>query len=230
MEMCLFNSNNIEYSLSSDENFQIFAPKLALIIIRRTFLKIMSIPKQVKSYAGEEWCLVKTSHPFRVFKYYFSNFGRMKSFNPHTNDENLIKGSIGRKGFVKLNLKLKDNKREGFYLHQLIAKTFIKNDIPEKIFVIHKDNVKSNNHHNNLQWMSREEMNVWMRNLPSVKNKKRTFGANVKLNPSSVAILKKHINQKRTKLRILAKQFDISYTQLKRIERGENWGHVQAAK
>lgn len=189
----------------------------------------MHNPQLIKSYAGEIWQIVEPSKPFRFYTYHFSNFGRIKSVNPDTEDENLLKGSVGRKGFVKLNLKLKENIREGYYLHQLVAKRFVEKDGEDRTFIIHKDNIKSNNHYENLQWVSRDELSEWMKTLPSVLNKKKTLGSHVKLNPARVALLKKRMMQNKTKHRILAKQFDISYTQLKRIERGENWGHVQAA-
>jgi len=188
----------------------------------------MDTPIIIKSLVGEVWHEVVTKHPFRHYTYEFSNFGRIKSINPDTEEENLLKGSIGKKGFVKLNLKLKDGLREGFYVHQLVANQFVDNP-QDKGFVIHKDNLKSNNHYENLQWVSRDELSEWMKSLPSVINKKKSLGSHVKLNVAKVALLKKRINQNRTKQRILAKQFDISYTQLKRIERGENWGHVEAA-
>ncbi len=188
----------------------------------------METQKIVNSLVGEVWQEVATKHEVRKFKYEFSNYGRIKSINPINKEENLLKGSIGKKGFVKLNLKLKDGVREGFYVHQLVAKQFV-NKSDDKEFIIHKDNLKSNNHYQNLKWVSREELSEWMKSLPSVINKKRSLGSHVKLNTSKVALLKKRINQNRTKQRILAKQFNISYTQLKRIERGENWGHVEAA-
>jgi hypothetical protein len=190
----------------------------------------MDTPNKIKPYAGEVWKIVETTQPFRLYTYHYSNYGRMKSINPKNGVENLIKGSVGRKGFVKLNLKLKDNTREGYYLHHLVAKAFVTKEHLDKTFIIHKDNIKSNNHHDNLRWVNREELGAWMKTLPSVQNKKITLGSHVKLNPTKVALLKKRMNQNKTKYRILAKQFDITYTQLKRIERGENWGNVQAAK
>lgn len=188
----------------------------------------MNSPIIIRSLVGEEWQEVVTKHPFRYYTYQYSNFGRIKSINPDTEDENLLKGSVGKKGFVKLNLKLKDGIREGFYLHQLVANQFVERQ-DGKDFIIHNDNIKSNNHFQNLTWVSRDELSEWMKSLPSVINKKQSLGSHVKLNTSKVALLKKRIIQNKTKLRILAKQFDISYTQLKRIERGENWGHVKAA-
>jgi len=188
----------------------------------------MNSPNQIKSLVGEVWQEVTTKHPFRHYSYHFSNFGRIMSLNPDTGDQNLLKGSLGKKGFVKLNLKLKGGNREGFYLHRLVANQFVTQD-EGKDFIIHNDNIKSNNHYQNLTWVSRDELNEWMKSLPSVINKKIVLGSHVKLNTSKVALLKKRIIQNKTKQRILAKQFDISYTQLKRIERGENWGHVKAA-
>jgi predicted DNA binding protein len=57
-------------------------------------------------------------------------------------------------------------------------------------------------------------------------NKKRD-GA--KLTESKVRLLKKKIfdPNRKTRLKMLAKQFGISEMQLYRIKSGENWGHVK---
>ncbi len=188
----------------------------------------MEKTQKVKSFVDEQWIDVVTSLPTRHFVYQVSNYGRIKSINPDTETENVIKGSRGKKGFIKLNLKLKGGKREGYYIHHLVAKEFV-DKRPDQSFIIHKDNVKANNHFSNLEWKNREELNAWMHEIGIFKDRKPTLGSHVKLNEAKVALLKKRILQGKTKRRILAKQFDISYTQLKRIETGENWGHVEPA-
>ena len=45
-----------------------------------------------------------------------------------------------------------------------------------------------------------------------------------------VALLKKRLLEKKTKRKILARNFGISEMQVKRIERGENWGYVKPAE
>ncbi len=186
----------------------------------------MQSAKKVKSHINEEWVDVITSVPTRHYIYQVSNYGRIKSINPTTGNETIIAGSKGRKGFIKLNLKLKEGKREGFYIHQIVANHFLEKEEDQK-FIIHKDNNKGNNHYSNLEWKTREGLNAWMHEIGIFKDRVPTLGSHVKLNEAKVSLLKKRILQGKTKRRILAKQFNISYTQLKRIESGENWGHVK---
>lgn len=186
----------------------------------------MQSANTVKSHMNEVWIDVITSVPTRHFVYKVSNYGRIKSINPTTEKETIISGSKGRKGFIKLNLKLKEGKREGFYIHQIVANNFVDKE-EDQSFIIHKDNNKGNNHFANLEWKTRAQLNAWMHEIGIFRNRVPTLGSHVKLNEAKVALLKKRILQGKTKRRILAKQFDISYTQLKRIESGENWGQVK---
>ena len=48
-----------------------------------------------------------------------------------------------------------------------------------------------------------------------------------KLTASKVKLLKDCLRKGKTKKKILAKQFGISMTQVKRIERGENWKEIK---
>lgn len=184
---------------------------------------------KIRSFIDEEWISVKTSLPTRHFIYEVSNYGRIKSINPSTGVENIILGSKGRKGFIKLNLKLKEGKREGYYIHHLVAKHWIKRESEKHKFIIHLDNVKANNHYTNLKWVTREGLNAWMHEAGVFENREMKLGSHVKLNEVKVALLKKRILEGKTKRRILANQLNISYTQLKRIESGVNWGHVEPA-
>jgi predicted DNA binding protein len=83
--------------------------------------------------------------------------------------------------------------------------------------------------------VTREESIQFKKESPAVKeamrklvelNKKRD-GA--KLTESKVRLLKKKIfdPNRKTRLKMLAKQFGISEMQLYRIKSGENWGHVK---
>jgi len=54
------------------------------------------------------------------------------------------------------------------------------------------------------------------------------LGSNAKLNEGRVKIIKRKIfdPNRKTRMKIIAKEFGISTMQLYRIKSGENWGHV----
>lgn len=181
---------------------------------------------KIKSHYNEAWQEVETKEPTKKCDYFISNYGRIKSVNKTSGDENLLKGSTVR-GFNMLNIRLQDNSSLGTYVHKFVAESFIKKKKEEQDFVVHKDGDKKNNFWKNLKWVTREELTAIQveKGLYSPKNRKRA--SHVKMTESKVRLLKKRIKAGKTKKKILAKQFEISTMQLNRIERGENWGHVE---
>lgn len=66
-----------------------------------------------------------------------------------------MKLSQNQNGYLYVQFSV-NNKKKNFYIHQLVAKTFIEN--PEnKPFVNHKDFNKTNNHISNLEWCTYSE-------------------------------------------------------------------------
>ena len=97
--------------------------------------------------------------------------------------------------------------------------------------VIHKDYNKANNHIDNLQYTNRKELTEHNKNNPAVIRAKKEALLKpkyAKLTPEKVRLLKKKIfdPNRRTRLRLIAKQFGISEMQLYRIKSGKNWGHI----
>ena len=119
--------------------------------------------------------------------YQVSNLGRTKRL--YKNDkEKILKPFFNRYGYLYINL-YKEGKRETCRVHRLVAKAFIPN--PEnKPEVNHKDEDKTNNKVENLEWMTRRENNNYgTRNERSRKSqtndKKRSqpiYGINIKTN------------------------------------------------
>ena len=69
----------------------------------------------------------------------------------------ILKGCIGENGYKYYRLS-KDNKKKMFYAHRLVAEAFIEN--PNHYTEInHKDEVKDNNHVDNLEWCDRSYNN-----------------------------------------------------------------------
>ncbi len=185
--------------------------------------------KKVKAHWRESWALIETKAPTNTCNYYISNFGRVKRIIKATEEEELLKLVPFKQnpGFFILNLKLKDGVRQGFYVHKLVATYFVENDDDSKTFVLHKDMDRANNHWKNIYWADRKGLIEWQTKKGVFKPENRKKPKHVKLTVSKVKLIKRRLKSGRTKRKIIAKQFNVSVTQLKRIERGENWGHVQ---
>ncbi len=133
----------------------------------------------------------------------------------------------------------KFNKRRAIYFsslqHRLVAEQFCKKPSEKHNIVIHLNYNKTDNRAENLKWVTMEESIAHAQKSPFVieeKKQRKEKGLekprHSKLNPSTVAIIKKRINEGKM-LSHLAKQFDITHTQLLRIKRGINWAHVKPA-
>lgn len=82
--------------------------------------------------------------------YEVSNFGNMKSLQRRYASERILRKTKDRKGYEQVNLR-KDGKRQCCKVHRLVAEAFIPN--PDKLSQVnHKDENKSNNRVENLEW------------------------------------------------------------------------------
>lgn len=84
--------------------------------------------------------------------YKISNYGNIKSFQAggNHNEEKILKGKKHPKGYVLVDLH-KDGQLKTFLVHRLVAVAFIEN--PNNYpYINHKDEVKDNNHSDNLEW------------------------------------------------------------------------------
>lgn len=162
-------------------------------------------------------------HPPR---YEVSNFGRLRSFQNNEKGE-IIKGSVIQ-GYKSLNIRLPKGKSFNRYVHKLVAEKFVSKNSPDHKFVIHLDFDKQSNHFENLKWVTKDEMVAHNKLNPAVINKpipRRT--KNYKLTETKVRMIKKMLQHDSTRLKMIAKQFGITHTQLNRIRSGENWGYVK---
>jgi hypothetical protein len=159
-------------------------------------------------------------------RYEVSNFGRLRSFQNKEKGE-IIKGSVIQ-GYKSLNIRLPKGKSFNRYVHKLIAENFVEKPSIDHKFVIHLDFDKQSNHYKNLKWATKDEMVAHNKLNPAVINKpipKRT--KNYKLTETKVIMIKKMLQHDNTRLKMIAKQFGITHTQLNRIRSGENWGYVK---
>lgn len=87
--------------------------------------------------------------------YKVSDLGNVVRVHKGSKEDTLRKLHIARNGYVYIDL-YKRNKRKKFYVHQLVAKTFLNNEL-NKEQVNHIDGNKLNNKLSNLEWATRSE-------------------------------------------------------------------------
>ena len=159
--------------------------------------------------------------------YEVSNFGRIKSFQTDPKNGTIIKGSVIQ-GYRSLNIRVNGGKSINRYLHKLVAEFFVEKLSEDTKYVIHRDFDKQNNHYANLKWATLSEMTVHNYDNPGVINRRiPTRTKNYKLTEAKVKVIKKLLkSDKPNRLKMIAKQFGITHTQLNRIRNGENWKNV----
>lgn len=106
----------------------------------------------------EKWKCIKGYELYPIYQ--VSNYGRVKRLN--SNEHKILK-PFYKQGYLYIGL-CKDGKQKQFRLHRLVAEAFIPNpnNLPE---VNHKDEDKTNNRADNLEWCtSKENTNYGSRN------------------------------------------------------------------
>jgi len=179
----------------------------------------------IVNYWNEKWERIDFPEFDNKIHYEISNFGRIKSFQ-NTQEGVLIHGSLIQ-GYQSLNVRFQ-NKSVNHYLHKLVAKHFCHQNSPKDTFVIHLDYNKLDNRADNLQWADRSKVTEHNKNNPSVINRlipQRT--KNYKLTEGKVMLIKQMLRSEKSRLKMIAKQFGITHTQLNRIRSGENWKQVK---
>lgn len=177
-----------------------------------------------RNYWNEKWKEVQfDENILENEKFKISNYGRI--VNCKGQEEFLVKEYFIN-GYQNLPVKQKKGGRTSRYVHKLVAEHFLeKND---GVFVIHLNYNKTDNRVENLKWATKREKEIHQFSNPEFKNIKRKKPSTAKLTETKVKFIKRRINDpnRRTRMKMIAKQFGISEMQLYRIKSGENWGEV----
>ncbi len=180
----------------------------------------------IRDYPNELWKKIIFDERFsNDEEFVVSNYGRV--IKKKGDCENLVKVSL-LNGYQVILVKKKDkgSKRFSLYLHKLMGQTFLKKDDDQK-FVIHLNYDKLDNRLENLMWTTRREKEIHQFKNPHYKEREKVIPSS-KLTEARVRLIKRKIfdPNRRTRMKMIAKQFGVSTMQLYRIKSGENWGHV----
>lgn len=185
----------------------------------------------IKSFRQEKWKPYRKDTWEERFQYEVSNFGRVISYVKDPKGK-LIKGGKSQ-GFLTFVANLKNGKKQACYIHRVVAELFLDKK-KDAEFVIHKNYSKTENQEENLAWVTKEEWAAHQQENPQVKENKlkRKLGqvkCYSKLSYAQATVLKKKLldPNRKTRIRVLAKQFGVSEMQLYRIKSGENWGEIE---
>ena len=185
----------------------------------------------VPNLGGEKWAQVTFKRETKSKNYFISNLGRAKSVDKVSGEEKLMKTHPDHRGFFRASIKVVGNLNQALYVHKEVARHFCIPKTDEHIHVIHKDLNRKNYHESNIIWVTDPEWKAYIKERAKKFGfKKSNKGGYFKLTAAQVAIIKKQLLNGKTRRKMIAKRFGVSTTQLKRIERGENWKHVEPAK
>lgn len=182
---------------------------------------------KIANYWNEKWVRIEFEGVENPPHYRVSNYGRLASFQGEDNQGKVIKGSVIQ-GYRSLNIRIAGGKTINKYVHKLVADLFVKKESENAKYVIHLDFDKQNNRAENLKWATKDEMVEHNRNNPAVINRPIPIRTrNYKLTEPKVRMIKKMLKSDKNRLKMIAKQFGITHTQLNRIRSGENWKNVK---
>ncbi len=173
-------------------------------------------------YRNEIWREISFSTELSHARYEVSNLGRVKSYAVDKTNGRLMKGSDVN-GYLSVMIRFDKKISQTFYIHRLVAQTFLQKPGETHKYVVHLDYDKKNNSRFNLEWMTEEELKVHNNANPAIV---RSRSSGYKLTESDVRVIKRLLKSNKTRLSMIAKRFNITHTQLNRIRSGENWSNV----
>jgi hypothetical protein len=173
--------------------------------------------------------------------YAISNFGRLVSYTDNIENGRIINGGL-QDGYrvwrYKIYAGTGDNKvyNRCRFLYKFVAEYFLPQPSAEHKYLLHLNYVRNDDHVDNLKWATYKEMIAHRYHSPTAtrvreKNLPKLWAAKGghKLTETDVIRLKKKLldPNRKTRMKMLARQFGVTEMQLHRIKTGENWGNVK---
>ena len=198
-------------------------------------------PKKLRFYPNEVFKEIDLGEDKDKLQlhYAISNYGRLVSFSCNIECGRFVKGSI-QDGYRIWNYRVRGKNNKYKYKHKflykLVAEYFLPKTSEEEVCVLHLNRNRANDHVNNLKWATKAEQLEHSKKSPFVlaareKQLPKLWAAKggKKLTETKVMLLKKKLLDpgRKTRMKILAKQFGVTEMQLHRIKTGENWGEVK---
>jgi hypothetical protein len=155
---------------------------------------------------------------WKKYKYLYRTF-EVNEKGQIKNERGLIlKGSLHKNGFRILNCRFEGERdtviHKGLLVHQMVAQCWIENPM-QKPFVIHKDGNLLNNKVENLEWATLNE---------KIEHQKQMGKhGNAKLTTKEVLQIKRSLKKGDKAINTIARDFNVSHTQIHRIKSGANW-------
>ena len=192
---------------------------------------------KLRIYHNEEFKEIIEINPSLRLRYAVSNLGRMVSFTDKIGYGRLLKGAMSD-GYKVFRYKTFRNKKiinSHLFIYKLVAQYFIPKTSEDQIHVLHMDYCRSNDDMRNLKWATKEEKSEHVNNSPFIiQARKNVIEHNLKsdgakLTVTRVMLIKKLLANpnRKTRQKMIAKQFGVSEMQISRIKSGENWGTVK---
>lgn len=177
----------------------------------------------IKDNWNEKWKQIPNENSNSKVDTFISTSGKVASRDKKTKKERLLNLGPAPNGFIYVDYWRAPDQRRKKLLHRFIMDLFEVPNPENHPNVSHRDNNKVNNHINNLYWCSDKEVYRKSYETQSKSRKAR----NTKLTESQVKHLKLQLKRGKIRRIQLSRMYKISTTQIKRIERGENWGHIK---
>jgi len=139
--------------------------------------------------------------------------------------ENILKEKLDEDGYKRVCL-INGKERKDFFVHRLVAQTFIDNP-KNKPCVNHIDSVRDNNNLSNLEWVTHKE-NVWHGINFGHDTRKGEGNGNSKLKELRVFRIKRLIkgNPEKYTRKYISKTFGINIGTVNNIAKNRTWRHV----
>jgi hypothetical protein len=185
------------------------------------------IREKPKFYPTEKVEILPIRRTPKGHKYAVTNYGRVIRFSKEPGDGVFIKHYITIP-YNYASVYIQNNgKRTNALIHRLVANCFLPKPEKDQVFVIHKDRNNSNNIPSNLKWVTKSEHLKHAMEGDNWKNSYTKKRMVYKLTEDRVRLIRKKIKERKTRMKMIAKQFGVSEMQIYRIQSGENWGWVK---